>query len=88
MDINLNPQVGSVGKIATGPVKPRDATPAADDVVLDESRALEARFSDAPEVRPDVVARARALVADPQYPPAETIRKIANLLAINFDSAE
>jgi carbon-monoxide dehydrogenase large subunit len=61
MDINLNPQVGSVGKIATGPVKPREATPAADDVVLDESRALEARFSDAPEIRPDVVARARAL---------------------------
>jgi hypothetical protein len=49
---------------------------------------LEARFTDAPDIRPDVVARARALVADPQYPPAETIRKIANLLAINFDSAE
>ena len=30
-----------------------------------------------PEIRPDVVARARALAADPNYPPMETLRAVA-----------
>lgn len=85
MDINLNPQVGAVARAATGQVRPREAAPPGNDVVLDESRALEARFEAAPDIRPEVVERARGLVADPQYPPAETIRKIAQLLAINVE---
>ncbi|HEY1171413.1 MAG TPA: hypothetical protein VGH19_08605 [Verrucomicrobiae bacterium] len=39
-----------------------------------------------PDVRADVIARAKKLVADPAYPPTETIRKIANLLAVNLEN--
>lgn len=88
MDIKLNPHVETVAKVATGPARPREASARTDDVVLDQSRALEARLASTPDIRADVVERAKGLIADSHYPPAETIRKIANLLAINFETAE
>jgi hypothetical protein len=33
-----------------------------------------------PEIRPDVVARGRALAADASYPPPDIINKLANLV--------
>ena len=37
-----------------------------------------------PEVRADQVARAKALIADPNYPSEKQLDKIANLLARNW----
>ena len=37
-----------------------------------------------PEIRPEVLAKAQQLVADPNYPPANLIAKLASLL-INSD---
>jgi hypothetical protein len=88
MEINLNPPVETAAKVVSGPVRPKEAAARTDDVVLDQSQALEARLAEAPEVRTEAVERGKALATDPRYPPAETIRKIANLLAINFDSPQ
>jgi hypothetical protein len=48
------------------------------DAIATESAAfLRAELARQPEVRPEVVARARALAADPDYPPAAVIRHVA-----------
>jgi len=86
MDINLNPQVDKIAKVVVGQVKAREVAPPKQEVDLSESQALENRLTAVSEVRTEVVDRARGLVANPHYPPAETISKIASLLAINFES--
>jgi hypothetical protein len=35
---------------------------------------------EATDVRPEILARGRALLEDPEYPPMETVDKIATLL--------
>lgn len=49
-----------------------------------ESSALTQKMAQTPEARPDAVARARALIVQPDYPPDITVRGIANLIASNF----
>lgn len=41
-----------------------------------------------PEVRADVVQRGRELVGDPAYPPSETMRGLASLLALGLNETE
>ena len=48
------------------------------DRISTESAAfLRAELQRQPEIRPEVVARARALAEDPGYPPADVIRHVA-----------
>jgi hypothetical protein len=83
MEINLNP-----GR-ATDPVagqaiqRPPAAKPA-DTETFARSQALESIRNETSAVRPDQVARARALVANVKYPPDELLNGIAHLLAVNF----
>ena len=51
---------------------------------LDESHRLNQALANTAEVRADQVARAKALVADPNYPSNEQMAKIAGLLADNW----
>jgi hypothetical protein len=44
-----------------------------------------ADLASVPDVRAEEVARGKALVADPNYPSKEQIRKIAGVLAANLD---
>ncbi len=88
MDIKLNPHLETISKVVTSQVRPREAATRTDDVDLVKSRALEARLAESPEVRAEVVERGKELAANPKYPPGETIQKIANLLAINYETAE
>ncbi len=46
--------------------------------------ALNQALKSTPDVRPEAVLKAKGLVDDPHYPPAEAIRRIANLLAIDL----
>jgi hypothetical protein len=46
---------------------------------------LDQALASVPDVRPEVVERARNLVNLVQYPPAETMRKIARLLAMEIE---
>jgi hypothetical protein len=47
------------------------------------SAALDRSLNRAPDVRAEKVQRARELVGDVSYPPPQTMRRIAQLLAIN-----
>jgi len=41
-------------------------------------------LAETPDMRPEAVARARELIEDVHYPPAETTQRIARLLALCF----
>ena len=49
---------------------------------------LRAELARQPEIRPEVVARARALAADPAYPPPEVLRKVAEGILGSPDLSE
>ena len=55
---------------------------------LNESRRLDQALAKTAEVRADQVARARALVADPNYPSHEQLGKIADVLAANWQHGD
>ena len=83
MEIKLNSSIDSVARLNTVQPKasrPVDHQPAASE--FQNSRALESRLADLPEVRTDKLQEAKRLVGDPAYPPRETIQRLAALLAI------
>ena len=59
-----------------------------DRVSLNNSSALEQAFNNTPASRPDMVERARSLIADPNYPSSDTLSAISRQLAsaLNSDS--
>ena len=83
MEINFNLNAGAVGR--TPPNTPvRAAASATESASFSGADALDGALQRAPDVRADVVAQARQYIGDVNYPPRETIRKIAHLLAIRL----
>ena len=54
----------------------------------DQSQALRAALARTPEVRSEVVARGRALAADPAYPSPEIIGRLSALIVRSDDLTE
>lgn len=81
--MNLSPTV-PCGTAAHQP-PPRALARTGDEVSLEQSAALLTALADTPDVRPEEVERAKQLIGDVRWPPEETIRRIAELLAINSD---
>lgn len=75
------PQVG--GK----PVS-RQAGSRQDQVSTERAEFLRAELSRQPEIRPEVVARAKELAVDPNYPPLEVITKVAEQILSSPDLSE
>lgn len=88
MEIKPNAQVEPPPPLVVGQSRPRPVSEPVDEMTFNQSQALDQRLQDEPEVRADKVAHAKELVSGINYPPQETIKKIANLLAMNLDSAE
>jgi hypothetical protein len=87
MEINLDVNARKVLSQAAPPPAPR--TPGRSEPTNTEFRAaaaLERALELRPDVRPERVEEVRNLVGQPTYPPQETIRKIANLLALRLSS--
>ena len=61
---------------------------ASDQIHIDKAGALRASLQLVPEIRPEVVARARALAADPAYPSADIISKISAAIVRSPDLSE
>jgi hypothetical protein len=83
MEIKLNRNIDSVARVVN--TQPKASRPIDSDSALsafENSRALEARLEQLPDVRPDKLETGRRLVGDPAYPPRETIQRIATLLAM------
>lgn len=55
-----------------------------DGTSFERSAALNRSLAGTPEVRREVVERARRLIEDTSYPPPEAINKIADLLAMKL----
>lgn len=81
MEINSN--MSTIG--VNGSATPHLSTPApkmlSDRVSLTNSSALEQALDNAPSSRPEVVERAKALIADPAYPSQETLAAVSMRLA-------
>lgn len=65
----------------------RTAQPAGDSWSSTSLDGLKVALDRTAEVRDAEVTRAKGLVDDPKYPPAETIRRISNLLALHIPGA-
>ncbi len=52
------------------------------------AEALNDEYRQEPEVRIDAVSKAKELVAQATYPPPETIKRIANLLAMEVSKEQ
>lgn len=86
MEINFHPtQMDAVSKPhAARPVQPRETNIDEEAVAFENARALRSALDEIPEVRSEAVRRATELLGDVNYPPAETIRMISHLLAIQL----
>jgi len=86
MEINSN--LSTTGVNGTG--TPSRSTPApkmlSDRVSLTNSSALEQALGSSPASRPDMVERAKALIADPAYPSGQTLAAVSLHLALGLMS--
>ncbi len=64
-----------------------DSAPPAATTDFAAAAQLAGKLAATPEVRADQVARAKALIADPNYPNPATINKVARQLAENISSS-
>ena len=78
MKINPKHDVQSVARIERATKK--TTNPAAAQTDFLNSANLTTQLAAIPDVRADKVARAKALIADPNYPSAKTVRAIAHQL--------
>jgi hypothetical protein len=52
------------------------------------TQALREALNNTPEIRPEVVAKGKALAVDPNYPPREIIENLAKLMVESRDASE
>ena len=75
--------VANTGQSAARPFAPRP-----DQISTENAEFLRNELKRQPEVRPEVVERARTLAADPNYPPAEALRHVAAQILASPDLSE
>jgi hypothetical protein len=73
---------------ATGASAPPFPRPRPDQVSTEGAAFLKSALGQVPEVRPEVVARASALAADPGYPSTAVMRSVAGQILASPDLSE
>ncbi|MEO5959538.1 MAG: hypothetical protein ABIZ49_08075 [Opitutaceae bacterium] len=66
----------------------RPRAPRSDEVSTENAAFLRAALQRQPEIRPEVVERARALAVDPNYPPREVLQNVAQQILSSPDLSE
>lgn len=66
----------------------RGKTTRSDQLSTDSAAALRTSLAQSPAIRPEVVARARALAADPTYPSVAIMRRVAQQIIAAPDLSE
>lgn len=66
----------------------RPYSPRPDQISTESAAFLRGALQRQPEIRPEVVERARALAADPNYPPREVMRAVAQQILQAPDLSE
>lgn len=89
MKVNQNHNLPSAAPTHQRKTADLTAAPAPAAATTDFAAAaqLAGKLAATPEVRGDQVARAKALIADPNYPNTATINKVARQLAENISSS-
>jgi hypothetical protein len=72
----------------SGQATPRPAAPRTDQLSTDNAAFLRSELDRQPEIRPEVVERARALAADPDYPSVATLRHVGAIILNSADLSE
>jgi hypothetical protein len=81
MEINTNLSTTGVdGAVTAKRPAPSPSMPS-DRVSLTNSSALEQALHDTPTSRPDMVARAQSLIADPNYPSSDIVTALSRQFA-------
>ncbi len=83
-DRAARPELVPVGS----PPAERPHAPRPDRISTQSAAFLRAELQRQPEIRPEVVARARVLAADPNYPPIEVLRTVAGQILGSPDRSE
>lgn len=73
---------------ASGPATGKTYAPRPDQISTEHAAFLRSELARQPEIRPEVVARARALADDAGYPPMETLREVAKQILASPDLTE
>jgi hypothetical protein len=73
---------------APGTATARPLAPRPDRISTEHAAFLHAELQRQPAIRPEVVARASALAADPNYPPLEALRSVAKQILASPDLSE
>lgn len=84
MQISPNNSSGPVSRTYWKSIPPAPGGHGVDTAQFDRAAALNRALADTPDLRANEVERARELIGDVSYPPAETIQRIASLLATNL----
>ena len=88
MEVKANQNVDVASRVIVNQTKPRPAAVGSDTTSFTRVAALDEALQATPAVRPEAVARAKELIGDVKYPPADTINGIATLLALKLQTGE
>jgi hypothetical protein len=89
MEINTNLTAGGLSNLTPPKQRSVAASQAAEaGASFASSNALEVALNGIPDVRPEAVDRARQLIADPNYPSADTIKTLAGFFADKLSTPE
>lgn len=86
MQVNPNLSTGPVGRAAEKPVVQARPAAHADSSSFQGSQSVNSALQQTPAVRSEAVARAQALIQDPDYPPTATIDAIGKLVAAVYNT--
>jgi hypothetical protein len=66
--------------------KPATPAPTGTPATFDRTQSLETSLSQSPQVRPEKIARANALLSDSSYPSDQTLNQLAGFLATRIQA--
>jgi hypothetical protein len=84
MDIRPTGNTDPLSRLGTSGTR-KSSTPAGTDRTdFSDTTAIREALDELPDSRSEVVGVGKTLVSQPEYPPAETIKRISTLLAIKI----
>jgi hypothetical protein len=87
MEIEFNPSlIATNNPVSTSIVRPVSTQPGESSMPFEHTQALEQTLKETSNVRPEVVANAATLLSDANWPPDETLDRVANVLAQNIQA--
>lgn len=84
MQVDPKNTTGAVTRVDTSQPVARKSRVESEHVTFDSSDAIDSEYQQVPDTRVDAVSRAKELVAQTHYPPAEIMKRIASLLAMHM----